>query len=86
MCLGYKPVLSGFVSVSFSGGGGDGGGGKSASVSSVPSGADVLSPSAVAPPAVEDLLVGTVLFADGEAVLVVKEGAGGSRQEICPSG
>lgn len=82
--LGCKPVLPGFVSCS--GGGGDGGGGKSASVSLVPSGAGVPSPSAGAPPAVEDLLVGTVSFADDGGVSGVEEGTGRSRQERCPSG
>lgn len=85
--LGCKPVLL-FSVLSCSGGGGDGGGGggKSASVSLVPSGADVPSLSAVASPAVEDLLVGTVSFADDGGVSGVKEGTGGSRQERSPSG
>lgn len=89
--LGCKPVLPAFVSAfSCSGGGGDEGvggvGGKSDSVSLVPPGADVPFPPVVAPPVVEDLLVGTVSFADDGGVSGVEEGTGGSRQERCPSG
>lgn len=85
--FGYKPVCLGSVSVFASrGGGGGGGGGKSVSLSSVHSAADVSSPSAVTPPAVEDLLMATVVSADDRAVSNVVEGAGGSGQGRGPSG
>ena len=65
---------------------GGGGGGKSVSLSSVPSTADVQSPSAAAPPAAEDLLVATSVPADDGAVSGVLEGAGGLNMGILPSG
>lgn len=83
--FGYKPVCLGSVSV-FASRGGGGGGGKSVSLSSVHSAADVSSPSAVAPPAVEDLLMATVVSADDRAVSNMVEGAGGSGQGRGPSG
>jgi len=69
--LGRRPVLPGSVSASSTRGGG-GSGGKSVPVLSVPS------PSAVAPPAAEDLLEATAVSAEDGAVSDVAEGAGGS--------